>query len=173
LVEVRFAAETAPIARRPAGFLERRERQILGSLRQLAPDVALPANIRGLARLFDMGSAQSGSVVWNPWRKRWVTVFVEIYGKPSLLGELWYAEADAPTGPWGKAVKILSHDNYSFYNPRLHPEFTSADSPILIFEGTYTAAFADRPPPTPRYDYNQILYRLDLDDPRLQSTQGK
>ena len=109
----------------------------------------------------------SGSIAWNPYRKRWVTVFMQAFGKPSVFGELWYAEADAPTGPWGKAVKVLTHENYTFYNPRLHPEFTSADSPVLIFEGTYTMQFADRPHPTPRYDYNQVLYRLDLDDPAL------
>ena len=111
----------------------------------------------------------SGSVAWNPWRRRFVTVFMETFGKPSAFGELWYAEADAPTGPWGKAVKILSHENYTFYNPRLHSEFAPADSPVLIFEGTYTATFANRPVPTPRYDYNQVLYRLDLDDPRLKA----
>jgi hypothetical protein len=33
--------------------------------------------------------------------------------------------------------------------------------------------FADKPEPTPRYDYNQILYRLDLDDPKLKGAQGK
>lgn len=115
----------------------------------------------------------SGSLAWNPWRKRWVTVFMQGFGKPSAFGELWYAEADSPTGPWGKAVKIISHENYTFYNPRLHPEFTSADSPILIFEGTYTMQFADKPHPTPRYDYNQILYRLDLDDPALQGAQSQ
>jgi len=38
---------------------------------------------------------------------------------------------------------------------------------VLLFEGTYTMQFADRPVPTARYDYNQILYRLDLDDPAL------
>lgn len=114
----------------------------------------------------------SGSMAWNPWRKRWVTVFMEAFGKPSVFGELWYAEADAPTGPWGRAVKVLSHDNYTFYNPRLHPEFTPEGSPILIFEGTYTADFADRPPPTPRYNYNQMLYRLDLDDPALALARG-
>jgi hypothetical protein len=113
----------------------------------------------------------TGSIAWNPWRKRWVTVFMESRGKPSSLGELWYAEADEPTGPWGKAVKIISHENYTFYNPRIHPEFTATNSPILIFEGTYTQQFADRPPPTPRYDYNQILYRLDLDDPKLKPAQ--
>jgi len=113
----------------------------------------------------------SGSMAWNPWRQRWVTVFVEKSGRPSSLGEVWYAEADNPTGPWGPAVKILTHENYTFYNPRLHPEFTPTNSPVLIFEGTYTQTFADRPPPTPRYEYNQILYCLDLDDPKLKAAQ--
>jgi hypothetical protein len=115
----------------------------------------------------------SGSMAWNPWRKRWVTVFMEDFGKPSAFGELWYAEAKTPTGPCGKAVKILSHDNYTFYNPRIHPEFTATNSPILIFEGTYTQTFADRPFPTPRYEYNQMLYRLDLDDPALKPAQSE
>lgn len=73
----------------------------------------------------------------------------------------------------GKAVKVLSHENYTFYNPRLHPEFTSAESPILICEGTYAAAFSDNKQPTPRYDYNQVLYRLDLDDPALRPAQSR
>jgi hypothetical protein len=113
----------------------------------------------------------SGSIARNSFRKRWVTVFVQAYGKPSAFGELWYAEAPSPTGPWGKAVKVISHENYTFYNPRLHPEFTPSGSPVLLFEGTYTMQFADRPNPTPRYDYNQILYRLDLDDPALKPAQ--
>jgi hypothetical protein len=113
----------------------------------------------------------SGSIAWNAYRQRWVTVFMQAFGKPSAFGELWYAEADAPTGPWGRAVKVLSHKNYTFYNPRLHPEFTPNDSPVLLFEGTYTQTFADRPEATPRYDYNQILYRLDLDDPQLAPAQ--
>lgn len=114
-----------------------------------------------------------GSVAWHPWRRRWVTVFTQRFGKPSAFGEVWFAEADAPTGPWDPAVKILSHRNYTFYNPRIHDEWLAADSPSLLFEGTYSREFADRPPPTPRYDYNQILYRLDLDDPRLRSTSGR
>ncbi|MDZ4405829.1 hypothetical protein [Prosthecobacter sp.] len=109
----------------------------------------------------------TGSIAWNAFRKRWVTVFMENFGKPSVFGELWYAETDAPTGPWGPAVKILTHDNYTFYNPRIHPEFTPDGSPVLFFEGTYTKEFAKHAHPTPRYDYNQILYRLDLDDPKL------
>jgi len=110
--------------------------------------------------------AHTGAIAWNPWRQRWVAIFVQ-GGGSSPLGEVWYAEAKEPTGPWGRAVKILSHDNYSFYNPAIHSEFTAADSPMLIFEGTYTAEFANHPPITPKYNYNQVLYRLDLSDPRL------
>ncbi len=113
----------------------------------------------------------AGSIAWNSWRKKWVTVFVQNHGQPSDLGEVWYAAADSPLGPWGKAVKILSHENYSFYNPCLHPEFTAGNSPVLIFEGTYSQTFADHPQPAPRYDYNPMLYRLDLDDGRLRPAQ--
>jgi hypothetical protein len=113
----------------------------------------------------------SGSIAWNPWRKRWVTVFMQSFGKPSTFGELWYAEADSPLGPWGAAVKVLSHQHYTFYNPRLHPEFTDQNTPVLLFEGTYTITFSDGKQPTPRYEYNQILYRLDLDDPALAPAQ--
>lgn len=108
-----------------------------------------------------------GSIAWNAFRKRWITVFTQHSGKPSAFGEIWYAEAESPMGPWGKAMKILTHDTYTFYNPRIHPELTNEAMPFVVFEGTYTAEFADRAKPTARYNYNQILYRLDLDDPRL------
>jgi len=115
----------------------------------------------------------SGSIAYIAHRKRWVTVFMEKFGKPSVFGELWYAEADEPTGPWGPCVKILTHENYTFYNPRIDVELSPAGSPSLLFEGTYTAEFAAHPQRTPRYDYNQILYRLDLDDPRLEQAQAE
>lgn len=130
----------------------------------LKPQATLPSAADG-----SKIEPHSGSIAWNAYRKRWVTVFMQKFGKPSAFGELWYAEAPSPTGPWGPAVKVLSHQNYTFYNPRLHPEFTPEGSPILLFEGTYTSMFADKPTPTPFYDYNQILYRLDLDDPALKS----
>ncbi len=110
----------------------------------------------------------SGSIGWSPWRRRWITVFVQAFGSPSVFGEVWYAESEAPSGPWGPAVKIMTHDNYTFYNPRLHVDFVGAE-PVALFEGTYTSTFADRPPPTPRYDYNQVLYLLSLDDAKLHS----
>ena len=108
-----------------------------------------------------------GSIAWNAYRQKWVAIFTQLNGKPSLLGEIWYAESEAPTGPWKDAVKVVTHADYTFYNPKLHQEFTDADSPILLFEGTYTKTFSGSRQPTPRYDYNQILYRLDLDDPNL------
>ncbi len=105
-----------------------------------------------------------GSIAWNEYRNRWVSIFTQYGGESSFLGEIWYAEADRPTGPWGPAIKVATHDRYAFYNPRLHPEFTPEGSPILLFEGTYTKQFSKTKTATPRYDYNQILYRLDLDE---------
>jgi hypothetical protein len=125
------------------------------------PETVRPAD--GLAEI----KPHTGSIAWNAYRQRWVTIFVQKFGKPSFLGEIWYAEAKTPTGPWGPAVKVLSHENYSFYNPLAHPDFTPPDSPLLFFEGTFTDEFANKPHPVPRYNYNQILYRLDLDDPAL------
>ncbi len=112
-----------------------------------------------------------GSIAWSPFREKWVAIFTQKFGSPSAFGEIWYAESPAPTGPWGTPVKVLSNRNYTFYNPVIHAELSDESGPALVFEGTYTAEFADRPVPTPRYNYNQILYRLDLDDPKLQPAQ--
>lgn len=83
---------------------------------------------------------------------------------PSLLGEMWLALAPTPLGPWKKAVKVASHPHYTFYNPVIHEDLEGG----LYFEGTYTKEFSGNPSATARYDYNQILYRVDLNDPRLQ-----
>ncbi len=106
-----------------------------------------------------------GSIAWNAYRRKWVAVFTQFEGEPSFLGEIWYAEADAPTGPWKNAVKVVTHNRYTFYNPHLHQDFTPEGSPILLFEGTYTKEFSGSQEATPRYNYNQILYRIDLDEP--------
>lgn len=104
----------------------------------------------------------SGSTYWNEHRQRWVMIAVEVNGESSLLGEVWYAEADAPTGPWRYARKIVTHDRYSFYNPKHHPFFDEDGGRTIYFEGTYTQLFSGNERPTPRYDYNQVMYRLDL-----------
>ena len=111
--------------------------------------------------------AHGGSAYWNAYRQRWVMVAVESHGATSALGEVWYAEADTPLGPWVYARKIVTHDRYSFYNPKHHPMFDKDDGRIIFFEGTYATTFSGNPDPTPRYDYNQIMYQLDLSDRRL------
>ena len=109
--------------------------------------------------------AHRGSVCWNEHRQRWVMIATEQFGS-SLLGEVWYSEADTPVGPWAYAVKVVTHDNYSFYNPKQHPMFDKDGGRTIFFEGTYTHSFSGNPDQTPRYDYNQIMYKLDLTDPR-------
>ncbi len=80
----------------------------------------------------------------------------------------WLRGAVAPgMGPWEKARRIVTHDHYSFYNVKQHPYFDREGGRTLYFEGTYTATFSGNPDRTPRYDYNQVMYRLDLADPRL------
>jgi len=110
--------------------------------------------------------AHRGSVYWNDYRRRWVMIACET-GGTSPLGEIWYAEAEALEGPWTHARKIVTHEKYSFYNPKQHPMFDRDGGRVIYFEGTYTALFSGNTDRTPWYDYNQIMYRLDLSDPRL------
>lgn len=105
-----------------------------------------------------------GSIAFLPYRQRWGCVFCQYFGKSSALGELWYCEADSPFGPWEGAQHIVTHQQYTFYNPHLHPEMVPDGSPILLFEATYTKTFSKTVSGTPRYEYNQVLYRLDLDE---------
>jgi len=123
--------------------------------------------------LYDVSSGKKvtphgGSVYFNAYRQRWIAIFVQQFGESSFLGEVWYAESDTPVGPWAYARKIATHNNYSFYNPKQHPFFDKEGGRVIFFEGTYTFTFSGSlENATPRYDYNQIMYRLNLDDPRL------
>ena len=111
--------------------------------------------------------SHGGSVFWNPYRKRWILITTQAYGSPSFLGEVWFAEADTPVGPWLYARKIATHDHYTFYNPAQHPFFDQDGGRVIYFEGTYVDTYSDVKDVTPRYNYNQLMYRLSLDDPRL------
>jgi hypothetical protein len=110
--------------------------------------------------------AHRGSVYFNDFRRRWIMIATEV-GGTSELGEIWYSEAVAPEGPWRYARKVLTHDRYSFYNPKQHPYFDQEGGRLIYFEGTYTNTFSGNPFQTPRYDYNQMMYQLDLADERL------
>jgi hypothetical protein len=111
-------------------------------------------------------SVAQNAVEWNEYRQRYVMIAQQLFGKTSVLGDMWYAEAPSPQGPWTTAKRIISHDNYTFYNPALHEYFFKEGGRYIYFEATYTNTYTDHVP-TPRYNYNQIMYKLDLADPRL------
>lgn len=108
----------------------------------------------------------SATVAFNRFRQRWVLIGLEIDGT-SKLGEVWYSEARDPEGPWRFGIKIVTHNRYTFYNPRHHPFLDTAGGRYIHFEGTFANSLAGHEQTTPRYEYNQIMYRLDLADPRL------
>lgn len=126
-------------------------------------EIEAPSHVRARAG-DEKVQVHRGSIAWNDYRKKWVAVFSQFGGESSVLGELWYTESDSPFGPWRDAVKVVTHDRYTVYNPRLHPEFTDKGSPILLFEATYTKTFSKAEVATPRHEYNQVLYRIDLGD---------
>ncbi len=113
----------------------------------------------------------SSSCDWNPYRKRYIMIASEVEGA-TVLGEVWYSEADRPEGPWIKARKIITHANkphdaHDFYNPVHHPFFDQEGGRVIYLESSYVNTFSGNPHTTPLYEYNQIMYRLDLADPRL------
>lgn len=102
-----------------------------------------------------------GSVQWNAFRKKFILL------AQKAPGEVYFAEATQPEGPYSTPVLVVAHSDYNFYNIAHHPFFDQDGGRVIFFEGTYTAAFSGAKQKTPRYDYNQIMYRLRLDDPRL------
>lgn len=113
--------------------------------------------------------AHTGSIAWNEYRKRYILIALEVEGT-SPLGEVWYSEARELDGPWGPARKIVTHQNQSFYNPLQHSLLSDEGGRLIYFEGTYTNSFTGNPDATPRYEYNQIMYRLDLANEELHLT---
>jgi hypothetical protein len=110
----------------------------------------------------------SGGEAWSDRRKRFLLVFPQRGGSTSNAGEIWYAEADTPMGPWVYTTKILTHGGDTFLSPWMHPYFQQDGGRFAFFEGAYTTAQASGSlTPTPYYNRNQIMYRLDLEDERL------
>jgi len=128
---------------------------------------------------FRLEDADSGKAIilsncscfWNSYRRCYIMIASEVLGA-TVLGEVWYAEADQPEGPWVKARKIITHANkqddaHDFYNPTQHPFFDGDGGRVIYLEGSYVNTFSGNHQQTPYYEYNQIMYRLDLSDPRL------
>jgi len=130
-------------------------------------------------RLQDAESSQPvllhhSSCYWNDYRNHYVMIAAEL-GGATMLGEIWYSEAMHPEGPWTNARKIITHANkegdaHDFYNPTQHAFFDREGGRFIYLEGTYVDTFSGNINPTPYYEYNQIMYRVDLSDPRLSLT---
>ena len=71
---------------------------------------------------------------------------------------------DAPVG-------TFMTDAGQFQFPRLALKYVCSKllgGRTIFLEGTYTNMFSGNPEQTPRYNYNQIMYKLDLASPRLE-----
>ena len=145
-------------------LMDEKAQKALTQSKQLTPDQAW-INLRDVESGKAI-TAHGGTVHYNAYRKKYIAIWLELYGT-SALGEVWFTEADEPQGPYRKACKIVTHEKYSFYNPRHHPMFDQDGGRLIYFEGTYADLISGAKQLTPRYDYNQIMYRLDLSDQRL------
>ncbi|CAN8097320.1 unnamed protein product [Discula destructiva] len=119
-------------------------------------------------------AAQVG-IAWNPYLKLWVNIIQQKMGD-TVAGEIWFSTANAPEGPWKFARKVTTHhmsrDNYTcnhndLYNPVQHYELMREGGRIVYFSGTLVNTFSGNQWPTPYYNYNNLMYRLDLKDRRL------
>lgn len=169
--------ESGKVRRRPDGSVDWRwqagakqlKRADLDNLisDKLLTDGECPVAMRDL----DTGKpveVANGSIAWNPFLKRWLYVFHQKWGD-SLLGEIWVASANSPDGPWRDARKVATHAmpdaNYDCYNVIQHDEL--ARGKYIYFSGTFVNTFSGTKSPTPYYNYNNLMYRVDLSDPRL------
>jgi hypothetical protein len=112
----------------------------------------------------ETGAAVKGDILslnWNSYRRRWIAII------SYPIGEVWYAESDTPTGPWGYARKIITHPHQSFYWPGQIAPLDADNGRRIYIMGTYTQKFQKDQQKTPRYEYNQLLYGLSLDMPQL------
>lgn len=120
-------------------------------------------------------AAQVG-IAWNPYLGLWVNIIQQKMGA-TTAGEIWFSTANAPEGPWQHCRKVATHhmsrDSYTcnhndFYNPVQHYELMREGGRIVYFSGTLVNTFSGNQWWTPLYNYNNIMYRLDLKDARLQ-----
>lgn len=96
-----------------------------------------------------------GSVQPNPFRNGWIM----IGASTATPGEVWYAEAETITGPWTSVVPLTG---LGLGGIAQLPALQQDSGRYIYFEGTLEGADT-----VPRYQDNQLMYRLDLKDPRL------
>ena len=85
----------------------------------------------------------------------------------SLLGEVWYAEAESPTGPWVWTREDRHARRVQLLQSRSSIPISTKKAAVDLLRRHLHAHVLRQPRATPRYDYNQIMYKLDLADPRM------
>jgi len=142
------------------------------TLEDITPYILVPPadnNATSFGRTMDHSIAQTpqavmmkgGSIQWNQYKRKYIMIGTQVMGTSSFLGEQWYAESDRVEGPWRNARKIITHDQMTFYNPMHHPYYDKGNGRYIYLEGTYVNTYTTSPP-TPYYNYNQQMYKLDL-----------
>ncbi|KAJ3430280.1 hypothetical protein M0812_23282 [Anaeramoeba flamelloides] len=110
--------------------------------------------------------SQSGTMFWNNYKKKYISIIQQLNGT-SFLGEIFYLDSNSFHGPWKNPIKIITHNKYSFYNVFHHHRLDKEKGKIIFIEGTFANTFSQTKHPVPKYNYNQIMYQLDLSDKRL------
>ena len=123
-------------------------------------------------RIFDADGKRlyltRGMAVWNPWRRRFIQISTangaKAAGIGSADGEQYFAEAHQITGPWENATLVATHGSskYSCYNPVLLPYMDEEEGRVVYHSCTFTHSFSGAKAVVPKYDYNNLVFRLDL-----------
>ena len=125
----------------------------------------------------------------NEHRKRWIAVFSEINGqhglmvKPpytgpppllagnpayegTILGEVWYTEADTPVGPWVYGACESLRTTTTAFTIRDIIRFLTRRGGVHFFEGSFATIYSKAVDKTPRYDYDQLMSGSSMGDPQ-------
>ncbi len=97
---------------------------------------------------------------------RWVMIVSEI-GGTSFLGEVWLGHGRLTTAALGLRPQGRHPRQLHVLQPQATSRCWTRRGKRIFFEAAYTHTFSDNKDATPRYDYNQVMYQLDLSIPEL------
>jgi len=137
----------------------------------LEPDEVIFGKLRGIRPKSDGWRVgfDVNQGAYNEFRGRFIRMVPAVQTKPEGISlAIYYAEADTPMGPWVHARRVLTVPQ-TMYTVS-HLQFFDREDGRIFFVGTHSNSFGFGsldPPPIPRYEYNQLMHALDLDDPRV------